>query len=278
MNNFIRDITFLLVTYKSEHIIEKCLEQIPKGSKIIIIENSKNQDLANQLKKNTNLKIYLNKNMGYGQAINLGLSKIDTSYAFLISPDVLLGSKTLNLSFEAVKFLKNDFTVIGPTTNQVETKENFIKEENISSGQAMLINLSVIKNRKLFDENFFLFYDDIDFCIQIKKNGGKIFTVANCDVYHYGKNSTQYNFKVEVLRNYHYYWSHFYFHKKHSGIFLAYIRSLKKFFGALSQYIFAIILFKQKKRYINKYKVLGLLYSFFGKPASLRLEDLTCDF
>ena len=277
MDNFIKNLTFLIVTYKSEHIINDCIKKIPKESKIIIIENSRNSTLAKQFKNNDNLKVILNNNMGYGQAINIGLSEVSTNYAFLISPDVLLGKNTLKLTFEAINTIKNEFTVIGPTSNKIDSKQKFIKEENISSGQAMLINLDKIKNRRLFDENFFLFYEDHDFCIEIKKNGGKIFTVANCDIKHYGKNSTQYSFKVEVLRNYHYYWSHFYFHKKHSGILLAYIRSFKKFFGSLSQYIFAILLFKQKKRYINKYKVLGLFYSILGKPASLRLEDLTGD-
>ena len=216
--------------------------------------------------------------MGYGQAINVGLSKVNTNYAFLISPDVLLGSNTLKSVFHATKVLKNNFTVMGPTTNKSDDKSDLIKEENISSGQAMLINLDKITNRKLFDENFFLFYDDIDFCIEVKKNGGKIYTVGNCDIEHYGKNSSEYSFKIEVLRNYHYYWSHFYFHKKHNGILLAYIKSSKKFFGSLLQYFFAIILFKSKKKFINKYKVLGLISSFLGKPASLRFEDLTGDF
>ena len=278
MNSFIKNLTFLLVTYKSEHIIGECIEKIPKESKIIIIENSKNSNLAEQFKDNDNLEVILNKNLGYGQAINLGLSKINTNYAFLISPDVLLGNNTLKSIFEAINTLKNEFTVIGPIGTKIESEKNSIKEESISSGHAMLINLDIVKNKKLFDENFFLFYDDIDFCIEIKKYGGKIYTVGNCDIKHYGKNSTKYSFEVEVLRNYHYYWSHFYFHKKHDGILLAYIRSSKKFFGSLSQYFFAVLLFKQKKRYMNKYKVLGLVHSILGKPASLRLEDLTRDF
>ena len=278
MNSFIKNLTFLLVTYKSDHIIHKCIEELPKESKIIIIENSKNSNLAEQFKNNDNLKVILNENMGCGQAINIGLSKIDTNYVFLISPDVLLGSNTLKSIFKAINTLKNNFTVIGPINTEINNNKNSIIEESISSGHAMLINLDNIKSKKLFDENFFLFYDDIDFCIEIKKNNGKIYTVGNCDIKHYGKNSTQYSFKVEVLRNYHYYWSHFYFHKKHNGILLAYIRSSKKFFGSLSQYFFAIILFKQKKRYMNKYKVLGLLCSILGKPATLRLEDLIGDF
>ena len=151
MNNYFKNLTFLIVTYKSEHIINDCIKKIPKESKIIIIENSRNSSLVEQFKSNNNLKVILNENMGYGQAINIGLSKVNTDYAFLISPDVLLGNDTLKLIFEAINTLKNEFTVIGPTANKIDSNENFIKEENISSGQAMLINLDKIKDRKLFE-------------------------------------------------------------------------------------------------------------------------------
>jgi N-acetylglucosaminyl-diphospho-decaprenol L-rhamnosyltransferase len=278
MNDLIENISFLLVTYKSEHIIKECLEKIPKQSKIIIIENSNNLNLATDLKENKNLKVFLNRNKGYGQAVNVGLTKVVTNFVFLISPDVLLGNNTLKSINNAIKILKNDFTIIVPRSSQTDSEKDLIQEGNISSGHAMLINMNKIQNRKLFDENFFLFYDDIDLSIEIKKKDGKIYTVDNCDVSHYGKNSTQYSFNVEVLRNYHYYWSHFYFHKKHDGIIPAYIKSSKKFFGSLSQYFFAIVLFKKKKKYMNKYKLLGLIDSFLGKPASLRLEDLTGNF
>ena len=33
------DITFIIVTYKSENIIQNCLNSLPKNSKKIIIEN-----------------------------------------------------------------------------------------------------------------------------------------------------------------------------------------------------------------------------------------------
>ena len=39
------DITFIIVTYKSENIIQNCLNSLPKNSKKIIIENSNNINL-----------------------------------------------------------------------------------------------------------------------------------------------------------------------------------------------------------------------------------------
>ena len=103
MNDLIENISFLLVTYKSEHIIKECLEKIPKQSKIIIIENSNNLNLATDLKENKNLKVFLNRNKGYGQAVNVGLTKVVTNFVFLISPDVLLGNNTLKSINNAIQ-------------------------------------------------------------------------------------------------------------------------------------------------------------------------------
>ena len=51
MNNFHKNITFIIVTYKSENIIEKCLKRIPKNCRIIIVENSNNFFLKKKIKK-----------------------------------------------------------------------------------------------------------------------------------------------------------------------------------------------------------------------------------
>ena len=51
----LNNLTFIIVTFKSEDIIYKCIESLPKDSNIIIIENSNNQELKNNFMK----KIYI---------------------------------------------------------------------------------------------------------------------------------------------------------------------------------------------------------------------------
>ena len=38
-----KDISIVIVTFKSEDIISKCLKSIPNDIKVIIVENSKNE-------------------------------------------------------------------------------------------------------------------------------------------------------------------------------------------------------------------------------------------
>ena len=95
MNNFHKNITFIIVTYKSENIIEKCLKRIPKNCRIIIVENSNNFFIKKDLeKKYSNIKFLINKkNYGYGKANNIGILNTKTKYAFILNPDAILKKK-----------------------------------------------------------------------------------------------------------------------------------------------------------------------------------------
>ena len=61
-----KDITFVIVTFKSENVIFDCIDLLPVDSKKIIIENSNNLDLKSSLeKKYENLScLLMRKNLG----------------------------------------------------------------------------------------------------------------------------------------------------------------------------------------------------------------------
>ena len=49
MNNFEKNITFVIVCFKSGHVIEKCIKSINSSIKIIVVENSDNGNFKNYL-------------------------------------------------------------------------------------------------------------------------------------------------------------------------------------------------------------------------------------
>ena len=96
------DITFIIVSYKSEDIIERCLSSLPKNSKKIIIENSNNTNLKRDLKsKYDNIEVILSKNIGMGAGNNIGLKLCNTSCAFVLNPDTKFRKDTI------INFLKS---------------------------------------------------------------------------------------------------------------------------------------------------------------------------
>ena len=76
-------ITIVITTFKSELVVEKCLESIPSEVQILIVENSNNIIFKNELEqkyKNVNC-ILAGDNLGYAKGNNLGISKVKTDRA-----------------------------------------------------------------------------------------------------------------------------------------------------------------------------------------------------
>ena len=87
-------------------------------------------------------------------------------------------------------------------------------------------------NKNFFDENFFLYFEEIDLCKNVKKKGGTIYLDRNIKIMHEGASSVSKD-KIQELeknRNWHWMWSTFYFHKKHKGLFISVIIILPKFY------------------------------------------------
>ena len=268
------EITFVITTFKSEKIIFKCLSELPEISPKIILENSGNFNLKNDLKKNfQNLECFvMEENIGYGRANNIGISKSKTNYIFIINPDTFLSKKNLDLFLSKIK--KENFTIASVLENHDQKGNRFDGKEVIEvdhvKGFAMFLNKNYLFGN-LFDENFFLYLEETDLCLNIKKNGGRIILV-NVKIDHFGGNSHSniQDLEMEKSRNWHWMWSKFYFTKKHYGFIFALIKLLPHFFSTFIKYLFYMFIFNNKKKIIYKMRLLGLLNSFILRKSSYR--------
>ena len=233
-----KDLTVIITTFKSNLKIENCLNSINSQIKVIIIENSQSESFRiNIEKKYKNVECILpEENLGYSKANNLGLSKVKTKYALILNPDTVLDPKAINNFLE---FTKNyeDFAIVGP--NQNEQIKNNLKatpfEVNKIKGYAMFLNLSKFSIIGYFDENFFLYLEEIDLCKRVKQIKEKIYVDPNIQVLHLGGASVDLKFseEVELNRNWHWMWSTFYFNKKHSNYFFALISIMPKLLSSI---------------------------------------------
>ena len=284
MDSFEKNITFVIVSFKSSHIIEKCIKSIKPHIKIIIIENSDNIYIKNYLEnKFSNVEVVIAKqNLGYGKGNNLGISKVKTQYVFILNPDTVLEKNCLNELSKAQTNLKDNFTILAPNLlnnygyflSKNNNSQNEILEVDYVKGFAILINLKKINFNEIFDENFFLFLEEIDLCKRIKNSGGKIFVAMNSKVQHSGKQASEYSLNIELCRNWHWMWSLYYYNYKHFGLFSAYKITLYKFISSLLKMLVSIILIQKKKYLIHKYRVLGLINAYQGKNSWLRPDQI----
>ena len=281
------EITFVIVSLEAIKGVENCLKNIGDDYQVIVVENSKNENIKKKIESNyKNAKcILLGKNFGYGYAANQGISIVKTKFAFLINSDIeILNSQIKEIENEANK-LNNNFSLLTPfyddyldfikikydkfskSYNKFNLKQKVEKVPMIK-GSSMLFNLSKFKD-KIFDESFFFFFEEIDVCKRIILKNEYIYLLNNIKIKHLGGEGVEKVDKSEIdnFRNWHYYWSSFYYHKKYYGFFISlliYSKKLIKFF--FLKYFYK---FKNKTKYeVFKHRFDGLLSSMIGKKSS----------
>jgi len=281
MNKFKKNVTFIIVTYRSQNVIHRCIKSIDSKIKIIVVENSNTFSIKNDLeKKYSNVKVIMSgKNLGYGRGNNLGLTNVKTQYAFIINPDAYLDKNTLSEIKKSINLLNDEFSIIAPNLKKnfgyfskkkkkIESK-NFFQVDYVE-GFAMLLNLKKIKFNNFFDEKIFLFLEEVDLCKRIIDSGGKIYIINNAKVYHSARKGSGEDLEIDLCRNWHWMWSLFYYNVKHFGLSKAYSVTLKKLVSSFYKFILAIFFFNSKKRNMHLYRMLGLINAYRGNPSWLR--------
>ena len=270
-----KDLTIVIVTFKSEEKIFKCLKSISNKIPVLVVENSNNKNFKKMVQdKYINVNCVLTgENKGYSIANNIGLNLVKTKYALVLNPDTILDTKAIENFFDSVN-INRDFWLMGPANNQVEKldfKENYLQEVDNLKGFAIFFNMSKF-NKKYFDENYFLFFEEIDLCKRVKNNKGKIYLNKNIVIKHEGGSSVSDNNNIELEknRNWHWMWSTFYYHKKYKGFILAFIIIIPKLFSAIFKALFFSLIFNSKKRDIYFYRLSGIFNSIIGKKSWYR--------
>ena len=277
----LNNLTFIIVTFKSEYIIHECIESLPKNSNIIVIENSNNSELKKTLEeKYSKIKVIVQENSGMGSANNKGIKLCKTDYAFVINPDVKFYEDTLQ---ELISFSSkhNDYSILAPISDDIEYPNYKIMNKKLINnnpdylsvdsvdGFAMLLNKNKFNDNIYFDENFFLYLENDDLCLRKKRENNKIYVAKKAKIHHLGgkSHSTIHEKEIEFLRNWHWMWSKFYFNKKHYGYLKALLISLPTLISSMFRffYYFATHNNFKKKIYIMRFS--GLLNSMFGRKS-----------
>ena len=93
----IKDITVIIATFKSGEKIRNCINSINREIKVLLIENSNDQNIKKNIEKEfRNVECILTgTNLGYGKSNNIGLKKVTTKYALILNPDTTLHPSAL---------------------------------------------------------------------------------------------------------------------------------------------------------------------------------------
>jgi N-acetylglucosaminyl-diphospho-decaprenol L-rhamnosyltransferase len=269
-------ITIIITSFRSDNKIINCLNSISRKYKIIVIENSNNflikKKLEDQYENVT--CILAGENLGYAKGNNLGLSKVKTAFALILNPDTIVHENAIEKFFFRAKKIDN-FAIIAPAAqdekNDTNNSKNFIEVDTVK-GFAMFLKLSEFKEIGFFDDNFFIYLEEIDLCRRLRKKNKKIYLDPEIIINHQGGSShdEKYNFEMELSRNWHWMWSTFYYTKKYNGLFFAIILTSRKFISSILKYIFYLIIRNESKKCIYKQRLSGLFNAMIGNTSWYR--------
>ena len=280
--NISKKITIILIAYKSEKLINAFVKKIPNTIKVIIIENSNNLLLKRKIEKNyKNIKVYIKKNEGVSVSINYAAKKIKTEFFLQMSPDIEFDYMDINKFVEVAKKLDNKFSALGPRFLNVNNKSHKQINKNLKIGSInsihgsfMFINKKKFKEIGGFDDNFFLYFEETDYCKRASNVGLKAYQINEIKAKTEGRSVLIKNKKEKKELNniliWHFIWSKYYYSKKNYGSLI----SVVIFIPILLRIIIKILFYKvfNNKIKMVKYKsrLNGLLSSMVGKRSSLR--------
>ncbi len=238
-------LTIIIVNYNSRTYLEKCLASLFKKTdyslfEIIIVNNGKKNELEglNNLFPHISI-IQTENNLGFGAANNLGAKKAHGELLLFLNPDTQIifadfqkvcerfkTTKNLGIAggelidengnqqewsfgteITLKQILKNKFYLQGDLKNKIKKDPDWV------SGTALFISKELFKELNGFDENFFMYFEDVDLCKRARKKNKKIVCFNDFSILHYGgKSYCQKNTQKKQ-----YYLAQDYYFKKHAG-------------------------------------------------------------
>jgi GT2 family glycosyltransferase len=214
-------ISVVIVTYNSEPFIAKCIASVDRAvqgipHEILVVDNN-SSDRTRQIIEhfpNSHRLLKNGKNLGFSKGINRALRESSGQFVLVMNPDVficspslqpmvdfmanhpnigVMGCKMLNLD-NSLQYSKGSFATLFSILHRgilprPMRKYDFWGYDKMGpcdwvTGAFMLIKRDLIEKVGYFDENYFLYYEDMDFCLQAKRLGWQSYYYPGITAYH----------------------------------------------------------------------------------------------
>ena len=223
-------VSIVIVNFNGIKHLKKCLKSIRNQSyrniEIIIIDSYTTEESEAYLKQQKDIKYYLYKeNLGYGKGNNIGVHTASGEFVFIINNDTALFKKTIDNLVSAFE----DHTILIPLQIinkgkiKVEVAGNSIDPFGYpygfkdlctsnklfyADGAAIFLRKNDFVNIGGFDEELFMFQEDIDFSWRALLYDYRLKQVLKAKLHHYSGGSIQggtavdKNYKLSYFRRY----------------------------------------------------------------------------
>ena len=211
-----KKVAIIILNFKVKEDTCRCIESVQnsdyKNLQIIVVNNSFDDELEEEIKNFKDVLFIQNKeNLGFTGGNNVGVKYALLSgadYIFILNPDTLIDKDCISALIKTV----NVGDILGPKIYFANSKKiwyaggildklNVIgkhrgvdeidkaqyentEETDYVSGAAMFVKRKVFDSVGLFDEKYFLYYEDADLSERVKNAGYKIIYAPAAIIWH----------------------------------------------------------------------------------------------
>jgi N-acetylglucosaminyl-diphospho-decaprenol L-rhamnosyltransferase len=246
----------VVVSYNSQFWLEKHLPFYLECNHLIIVDNASNDNtcdyVATVLPKA--VMIRNSENRGFGAACNQGIAAAETAYVVLLNPDCICTHIALE-SLLSIAQTSKTTAIVAPQvltksgTPEVsyrmglmawKAKDNYPAQGLLCvefvTGACFMMNKALIDSIHGFDEAYFMYYEDEDLCLRLRKAGYNIIVEPASQVQHFARSGSKQvgwgRLKGEFLRGRVHTASKLRFYKQYAGSKKAFLLRLKLLIGA----------------------------------------------
>lgn len=241
--------------------------------KILLVDNgSENAEGAGLLPEFASIEtLVLDKNYGFSGGCNKGMDyciKKNADYIWLLNNDTIVPSNTLSLLVSA---LEND-TKAGAAGACLDSDKgktgkgqiNYVKGKtslktpadqnaNVScqwlSGSNLLLRTATIKDVGKFNDDYFLYFEDVELCARMTRAGWSCLLVPRAAIQHIDGASTKGS--LAAWRNYYYARNRLYFFNAYTSGFLRILCFFNIAFHMLRRIVIWPLSSKEKKKLLE---------------------------
>lgn len=281
------------------------LKNVKCPVKIRVVDNGSADDSCERIRQELPEAdlVEMGWNAGFAGAVNAGLQRVTGRFALILNTDIEFVNDVPTLLSEALaandkaalacpKLIRPDGslqaavvpipTLFSELTNRSAARRRLKYDRDKTCavesvvGPCMAVDMEKLKalgigqGGQFFDERFFFFLEETDFCKRINDAGGEVLYVPEADLIHLQGESAN---KRPVGARVQFHESRFKYFAKHYGsvgvFFLWFFGMIRLLINALAQTLTGLLLFWKRGKYFDKayvYWALLIWYLCLGKP------------
>jgi len=229
------DLSIIIVCHKGWARLRKCLESLEKftgnrfTTEVIVVDNRSDDETIKNIEVRfaTFNFVYNKVNGGFGNGCNLGAVKALGEYLLFLNPDTVASENEVEKLLNAAR-QNSEFSIVSCRQVNENGKESiaygsFPSIFNLTglqrailksraprhtadiifpdwvSGSVVMIKSDLFTRLRGFDEDFWMYFEDVDLCKRIRRTGGEIAFLKNSVIEHNHGGSSRINLKTTSI-------------------------------------------------------------------------------